>query len=215
MPEALPSQQLISINEIREGIIVLKTGGLRRVLLASGLNFELQSEEERNTTIAGFQQLLFGLDFSLECTIHSRKIDINAYLAYIREAIEKETNELLRVQAEEYMKFVQSFVELYGVMEKKFFVVVPYDPAELRPEALGGQLKSALKGRPPAAALITYTPQEFERHREQLETRVNQVADGLTRLGINTIPLETEDLIELFHHIYNPAATEKPFKEQS
>lgn len=213
MPESLPSQQLISIDQIKDGVIVLKSGGLRRVLLASGLNFELLSEDERNSLVAGFQQLLFSLDFSLECVIHSRRVDIDTYIAYIREAVAKETNELLRIQAEEYMKFVRSFVDLYGVMEKKFFVVVPYDPAELSAAAVGGQLKSVLQKRPPATARIAYSAEEFERHRLQLETRVDQVAQGLDRLGIRTIALATEDLIELFHHIYNPAAAEKPYQE--
>jgi type IV secretory pathway VirB4 component len=215
MPESLPSQQLISIDQIKDGVIILKGGGLRRVLLASGLNFELMAEEERNSIVAGFQQLLFSLDFSLECVIHSRRVDIDSYLAYIREAVANETNELLRVQAEEYMKFVRSFVELYGVMEKKFFVVVPYDPVTLSPSAVGGQLKSVLQKRPPATATVRYSAEEFARHRQQLETRVDQVRHGLERLGIRTIPLTTEDLIELFHHIYNPAAAEKPYRELS
>jgi type IV secretory pathway VirB4 component len=213
MPESLPSQQLISIDQIKDGVIILKTGGLRRVLLTSGLNFELLSEDDRNSIIRGFQQLLFSLDFSLQCVIHSRRVDINHYLSYIREEVAKETNELLRIQAEEYMKFVKAFVDLYGVMEKKFFVVVPYDPAELNPAAVSGQLKTAIKKRPPAAALVQYTPEEFERHRAQLEIRVEQIVQGLSRLGIKAIPLTTEDLIELFHHIYNPAAAEKPFEE--
>lgn len=213
MPESLPSQQLISIDQIKDGVIILKSGGLRRVLLASGLNFELMAEDERNSIITGFQQLLFSLDFSLQCVIHSRRVDIESYISSIREIVAKETNELLRVQAEEYMKFVRSFVELYGVMEKKFFVVVPYDPVELSTAAVGSQLKSVLQKRPPATASVRYSAEEFERHRMQLETRVRQVTQGLERLGIRTIALATEDLIELFHHMYNPAAAEKPYQE--
>jgi type IV secretory pathway VirB4 component len=212
MPEALPSQQLISIDQIKDGVIILKTGGLRRVLLASGINFELLAEDEQNSIIAGFQQLLFSLDFSLECVIHSRRLDISSYISYIREAVEKETNELLRIQAEEYMKFVRSFVELYGVMEKKFFVVVPYDPVTLSAKEVAGQLKTALKKRPPPATIVRYSAEEFAQYRAQLETRVEQVIQGLERLGIRTIPLSTEDLIELFHHIYNPALAEKHFE---
>lgn len=213
MPESLPSQQLISIDQIRDGVIILKSGGLRRVLLASSLNFELMSEDERNSIIAGFQQLLSSLDFSLECTIHSRKVDISSYVASIREIVSGETNELLMVQAEEYMKFVESFVDLYGVIEKKFFVVVPYDPVTISAAAIGSQIMSAFQKRPPAKATVQYSLKDFERHRFQLETRVGQVTQGLTRLGMRIVPLETEDLVSLFHHIYNPAAAEKPFAE--
>jgi type IV secretory pathway VirB4 component len=214
MPESLPSQQLISIDQIRDGVIILKTGGLRRVLLASGLNFELLSEEDRNSTVRGFQQLLFSLDFSLQCVAHSRKVDINHYISYVRGEIANENNELLRIQAEEYMRFVKSFVDLYSVMEKKFFAVVPYDPIQVSAPAIGGQLKSAIRKRPLSVAVVEYTPEEFQRHKTQLENRVEHVAQGLSRLGIRTIPLATEDLIELFHHIYNPSAEEKPFEEQ-
>ncbi len=215
MVEALPSQQLISIDQIKDGIIILKSGGLRKVLLASGLNFELMSEEERNSIILGFQQLLFSLDFSLQCVIHSRKVDVKSYISYIQEAVSKETNELLKIQAEEYIKFVRSFVELYGVIEKKFFVVVPYDPVQISTAQVETQLKSALQKRPPSQAVIRYSNEEFERHRLQLETRVEQVVQGLERLGIRTVALTTEDLIELFYHIYNPAAAEKPYEEES
>lgn len=213
MPESLPSQQLISIDQIRDGVIILKTGGLRKVFLASGLNFELKSEEEQNGIISGFQQLLFGLDFSLECVVHSRRINIDDYMSYIQNAVSDETNELLRIQAEEYMKFVRSFVELYSVMEKKFFIVVPFDPADVSAAAVKGQISSAFRKRPPTAALVQYSPEEFGRCRAQLETRTEQVVHGLTRLGIRMIPLGTEELIELFHHIYNPAAREKHIAE--
>lgn len=213
MPESLPSQQLISIDQIKDGIVILKSGGLRRVLLTSGLNFELFAEEDRNVAIQGFQQLLFSLDFSLQCVVHSRRIDVANYVSYIQQTARNEGNELLRIQTEEYIKFVQSFVDLYGVMEKKFFVVVPYDPVVISTSAISGQLQSALKKRPPTTAFINYTADEFARHSSQLEMRVSQVTQGLNRINIRTIPLETEELIELFHHIYNPSAAEKPFAE--
>jgi len=213
MPEALPSQQLISIDQIKDGVIILKGGGLRRVLLASGLNFELKSEEEKNSSIIGLQQMLYGLDFSLEFVVHSRRINIDNYLKRIDEIVSQESNELLRIQGEEYIKFIRSFVELYGVMEKKFFVIVPFDPVEISPQAIKGQLKIAIQKRPPQTALFKYSAEDFERYRAQLETRVTQISNGLARIGIKTIPLGTEELIELFYNIYNPAAREKHLAE--
>lgn len=212
--ESLPSQQLVSIDQIKDGVIILKTGGLRRVLMTSGLNFELFSQEEREIAIRGFQQLLFSLDFSLQCAVHSRRVDISNYISHVKETVSREENELLRIQAEEYIRFISAFVELYGVMEKKFFVVVPYDPVRVSAAAIGGQLQSMITKKPLSSSVVSYSQEEFDRYKSQLETRVAQVTHGLTRIGVNAIPLETEDLIELLHSLYNPAATEKPFKEE-
>lgn len=209
MPEALPSQYITSIDEIRDGVIILKSGGLRRVLIISGLNFELKSEDERNAVIASFQQMLIGLDFSIEFVVHSRRVDIRKYVDYIRKMTLNETHEILKIQAEEYIKFVQAFVELYSIMEKKFFAVIPYDPVYIKPQAIKSRIAEAVKKRPPGTAAIHYSFEEYEQYRNQLDIRVEEISMELSRLGVKAIPLGTEELIELFHHIYNPAAREK------
>lgn len=208
MPETLPSQELISVSEIREGTLILKSGGLRKVLLASGVNFELKSSEEQEILLAGFQEFLASLDFSVQVVIHSRKINLDDYLAEIETLGEKEESELLKIQTQEYVNFVRSFLELYSVMDKKFFVAVPYEPVELSKEAVKGGVSKLLKRQAP-----TFTPalteETFRRHHEQLLTRQEQVASGLSRIGIQAIPLETEELIELVHSLYNPTLREK------
>jgi type IV secretory pathway VirB4 component len=211
MPESLPSQQIIAVDQVRDGIIILKNGGLRKILLTSGLNFELMSQEEQEFLIRGFQQLLFSLEFSIQCVIHSRKIDIEPYIKSIEEKLEKETEELLRIQAEEYIKFIRALVDIYGVIEKKFFIVVPYDPILTTPSEISGALGSIIKKRQPSKAIIQYSPQDFEKYKIQLENRVEQVRMGLERLGIRTIPLNTEEVIELLYNLYNPSAAEKPY----
>ncbi|MBI2633903.1 MAG: hypothetical protein HYW80_01170 [Parcubacteria group bacterium] len=209
MAEALPSQQLISVNEIREGTLVVKGGGLRKVLLAGGVNFELKSEEEQGVLIGGFQELLASLDFSFQVVVHSRKINIDEYLSKVEESAEKEPNELLKIQTQEYINFVRSFTETYSVMEKKFFVVVPYDLIELTKETVRAGFGRLLKRQAPSLMMEALSPEDFSRHQAQLLTRQEQVMGGLARLGINAIALGTEELIELIYNLFNPAEKEK------
>jgi len=207
MPEALPSQQLISVEQIRDGALVVRGGGLRLVLQSTGVNFALKSEAEQNSLLAAFQQFLASLDFSIQFVVHSRRVNIDKYLADIAAQTEKETNELLKLQAQEYLSFIRSFVELYSVMDKKFFVVVPYDPTIQKEVVAGGIARFLKRGQAPAIE-TKYSDEEFRRHLNQLETRRDQVIAGLERLGIEIKQLGTEELIELFYNFYNPAARE-------
>lgn len=208
MSEALPSQQIVSIEQVREGVLIVKGGGLRSVLLSSGVNFALKSEAEQQAIIAAFQEFLASLDFSIQFVTHSRRINIDKYLAEVEEVTRTETNDLLSLQSQEYLKFIRSFVELYSVMEKRFFVVVPYDPT-VRVEAVkGGMLRFLKRGKAPIVE-THYSDEEFRRHVGQLGTRRDQVISGLQRIGIQTVPLATEELIELYYNFYNPMAREK------
>jgi len=209
MAEVLSSQELVSISEIRQGTVVLKTGGLRRVLLAAGVNFELKSQAEQEVLVTGFQEFLTSLDFAIQIIVHSRKINIDDYLKEIETLSEKETNELLKLQSQEYITFVRSFLDLYRVMEKKFFVVVPYDPVEISARAVRGGLSKILKRQAPTFAPEILSEDDFRRYQNQLLTREEQVVAGLARLGIKTIPLGTEELIEVYHSLYNPKEREK------
>ena len=94
-------------------------------------------------------------------------------------------------------------------MEKKFFVVVPYDPIQITPESVRGGVSKILKRQKPTVLKTEFSSEEFERHQGQLETRVEEARAGLERLGIRVIPLGTEELIELLHNLYNPQAREK------
>src|SRR3989344_4110321 len=116
--QATPTQQFIDISEIRGGTVVLKNGGLRKVVLVAGINF-------------AYQNFLNSLDFPFQIAIHSRKLNIDGYLARLEKRQTDETNELIRNQLGEYITFVRSFVESNAIMQKTFFVVVPFTPIAL------------------------------------------------------------------------------------
>jgi len=124
------TENLIAIKEIRNNIVFLKTGGMRKVIMATGVNMDLKSEDEQQSVVSSFQNLLNSLDFSVQFTVHSRKLAIQEYLNQMAIKKESETNELIKVQFEEYISFIQEFVsELYHSGIKEITVISMYPQA--------------------------------------------------------------------------------------
>jgi len=206
MPETtLPTQKFVDIKEIKDGVIYLKKGGLRRVLIVSGVNFDLKSEAEQTLILNSFRNFLNTLDFSVQFFIHSRKINISQYLEKMSERKQKETNELLKIQIEEYAEFIRSFVEENPIISKTFFVIVPYSPVAIAHQAKGllSIFKKTSKKEQDTKA------DEQQKNIEQLGHRVDQAISGLEQVGLRVTPLNDEELTELFYNLYNPQLTEK------
>lgn len=203
------TQSFVPIEEVRDGIVILKDGGMRAVLLASSLNFSLKSEDERNAILLQFQDFVNSLDFSLEIVVQSRRLDIRPYLALLEEQQKKQTNELMKIQTAEYIEFVRNFAENTNIMTKSFFIIVPYSPTIISTQKISAL--GSLVGSKPAEAK-TLSDSEFEENRTQLEQRIAAVEQGLVRTGIRVVQLGTEEVIELFYKAFNPGETEKPLK---
>lgn len=200
-----PTQALVAIKEIRDGVLYLKSGGVRRVLIVSGVNFDLKSEAEQGLILGSFQNFLNTLDFSAQFFIHSRKVNVDAYLASMRARMGEEPNELLKIQIGEYVEFIRAFVEENAIISKTFFAIVPYESVIPAGGKLGG-LASLFKKTTSAAPSRQANAQEIL---SQLERRVNQVIEGLSQIGLRAAPLENDALVELFYNLYNPELTEK------
>jgi type IV secretory pathway VirB4 component len=199
------TQQFVDIEEIKDGLVILKNGGIRRILMASGINFELKSEEEQNAILYAYQNFLNSLDFSLQIVVHSRRLNIDIYLKKLRERESTETNELLRNQIDEYIQFINSFISENEIMTKTFFVVVPYDTIQL---PKGGQkVFQLVKGG--AQNNSSTISQSFEEKVHQLDQRTDQVIYGLNQIGLRAVPLNDDELIELFYNLYNPSVKKK------
>jgi len=205
MPQntTVSTQNLVAIKDIRNGVLVLKSGGLRQILLVGGINFDLKSEEEQELILGTFQNFLNALDFSVQFFVHSRKVDVRDYLEKIRARKAEETNELLKIQIEEYATFVHSFVEENAIIHKAFFVVVPFDPVTV-PERARGVFAFFKRGN--AEAERSKSDQE---NLDQLNIRVAKVVSGVEQIGLRVAPLPNEEVIELFYNLYNPALVEK------
>lgn len=207
MPDAKSSQSFVPVKEVRNGIMLLKGGGYRGVLMCSSTNFALKSTDEQRAIIGGFQNFLNTLDFSIEIVIHSRKMDIRPYLATLGAREEAQQTELMRVQVREYAEFIRNFIEGADIMSKLFYVVVPYEAAGAESAAsalpfFGKKQTSGTEGM----------SESFEQHRAQLSQRMSLVSSGLIGTGIRAVPLGTEEVIELLYRSFNVGEFETPIK---
>ena len=199
MPQILPSQEFLEIDQIKQGVVVLKNQSLRAVLMISSLNFALKSEEEQNAIIYAFQGFLNTLDFALQIIVQSRKLNIGDYFKKLEKLEKDQKNELLKIQTAEYLNFVKGLVESEEIMKKNFYVVIPYSPSE---GLTVRQTTEFLKK--PKLKTAPLTEEQFGRSKIQLQQRVEFVILGLKKCGLRAIPLITTELAELFwswHHI--------------
>ncbi|KKT82310.1 MAG: hypothetical protein A3B99_01145 [Candidatus Yanofskybacteria bacterium RIFCSPHIGHO2_02_FULL_44_12b] len=196
------TQQLVDIAEIRDNIVILKDGSLRAVVEVSAINFELRSEDEQVAILQNFQRFLNSVDFSLQLSTISRRLFIDTYLKYVEETTRTVTNELLRIQSQEYIKFVKELSALANIMSKKFYIVVPFYAFENPAKAgIGAGLKSILK---PSTGAKKLSEEQFNIYRDQILQRAELVYGNLVGLGLRTKLLGQEELINLFYNLYNP-----------
>jgi hypothetical protein len=204
MPEQA-TQQFLEVQDIREGILHLKNNSIRGILMVSSINFALKSEDEQTAIIYAFQNFINSLDFFCQIVIQSRNINITPYLDSLKDLEERQTNDLLRRQTASYREFIKNMVIGDMVMTKNFYVVVPYNLMEIfgvkaasKTFGLGGAQQ---KSKP-------MTDDEFQRCKTQLWQRMEYLAMGLRRCGLEAVPLTTPEMIELFWSIHHPDQAE-------
>jgi len=202
------TQKFVPIDDVKDGVVILKGGSMRGILMASSINFSLKSDEEREAILLQFQDFLNSLDFSVQIVIQSRKLDIRPYVALLEQQYKKQANDLMRIQIEQYIAFVKSFTESTSIMTKSFFVVIPYDVAIIKT----GNSVLPFGQKKETEQTKTKAKETFDEQRLQLDQRMSVVEQGLTRCGIRVARLGTEETVELFYKIFNPGESEKPIK---
>ena len=185
---------------MREDTVIMRDGTLRVVLLAASINFALKSEDEQDAIIASYVRFLNNIDFPLQIVIQSRELNIDNYLNFLRQKEKEQTNELLKLQTAEYLQYVTELISLGKIMSKRFYVVISYNPLSDKQRGFFSKIFSSLK----PAALIKMKTDMFLRRKLDLTKRVENVIGGLASIGINSMPLDTQSLIELFYNTYNP-----------
>lgn len=208
---AQATQNFVPIQDVRDGVVILKDNGLRGIIMASSVNFSLKSEDEKTAIIYQFQDFLNSLDFSVQILIQSRKHDIRPYIALLENRKKEQMNDLLKIQIQEYIEFIKAFTERQNIMTKSFFVVVPYTPNLLEG---GNKLKNLLPNFSKKETQKTgeQDKTKFGDDLVQLDQRIAVVSQGLSRCGIRSVRLGTEEIIELFYKVFNPGETEKPIQ---
>lgn len=199
-----PTQRFLDIAEIREDLVVLKDGTLRAVLMVSSLNFALKSEDEQQAIIQGYMQFLNGLEFPLQIVIQSRRMNVDGYLERLKKQENTISNELLKMQIRDYTSFVSELVEMGQIMQKQFFVIVPFDPLQDKQKSFVSKLTSAFM----PASVVKLNAAVFNKRRDVLMQRVSTISGGLASMGLQTALLDTQGLIELYYSVYNPDVAE-------
>ncbi len=179
----------------------MKDGKLCVVLLASSINFALKSAEEQQAILSQFQSFLNTLDFSVQFYVQSRRLDITPYLLQLEAQESAQDNDLMRIQVREYIQFIRTFTTEVDIMSKNFFIVIPYTPVGANITSGITNVFAGKKGK------VAFDDKQFEEYRVQLEQRSTLVEQGLIRIGVRTVPLQNEELVELFYHIFNPSDT--------
>ncbi len=197
--KAESTQKYLSMAEVKGDTVIMKDGSLRSVVAVSSTNFALKSEDEQNALTGAYQNFLNALDFPIQILMHSRVLEIQDYLEKLRGLAAGQTNELLRIQMTEYIEYVARLVEYANIMSKNFYVVIPYTLGEPMKDTLMSKVKKIFN----PAVNIAMKEEEFEKAGEKLEERVSQVMGGLGVMGLRTMKLNTEDLIELLYQSYN------------
>ncbi len=209
---AKATQEFVPIKEIRNGIITLKDGSLRAILMVSSTNFALKSEEERKAIIFQFQNLLNSLDFSVQIVVQSRRLDIRPYLALLEEREKAQKSDLMKIQVREYIGFIKAFTENTNIMTKHFFIVIPYTPSIIKRGKGGGISLASFRRKEKSVDKKESGGDVFEENLTQLEQRISVLEQGLISFGLRTVVLRTEEVVELFYKTFNPGELEKAIK---
>ncbi len=195
-----PTQKFLDVAEVKDDTIVLKSGTLRSVLAVSAINFDLKSTDEQEAIISQYQNFINSIDFPIQILISSRKLNMKNYLDFLEGKEKRQPNELLRIQLSEYRSFINQLVSVSNIMEKKFYIVVPFSPIENQSKGFFSNLTSLINPR----RNILEKRENFETYKNQLLQRVDHIIFALSGIGLRLAPLKTEELIELLFDSYNP-----------
>lgn len=210
------TQNTLQIAEIRDGIVIMSDGSYRSVVMVKSVNFDLMSGEEQEAIEYSYQGFLNSLYFPIQIFIRSTKIDLQPYIEKLDKIRTEHDNMLLALLMEDYIAYISDLSQQTNIMDKKFYIVIPFFPIEASQKPLD-QSKTFFSG---IAGLfsrndqhITINEQELEQAKTELRNRVQAVLSGLSQATIQGLPLDTQELIELYYDCYNPdTATRQQLK---
>lgn len=199
----MSTQTHLRISEIRDNTVILKDGGLRAVIKTTSINFNLKSEEEQNSIIYSYQNFLNSLEFPIQIQVRSKRLDVDNYIEQVKLLGKKQKNKLLQEQTFEYAEYIRRLVEYADIMEKEFYVIIPYTPGATQTPSVIQQFFQKLSPQD-SYAEIKKRHKQFNELRKKLTQKVNVVVSGLNNCGLKTKELNTTELVELYYSVYNP-----------
>ncbi|MCL5675971.1 MAG: hypothetical protein M1120_02490 [Patescibacteria group bacterium] len=191
------TQEFVGIEDIKDDLVLLKDGSCCLILKVTAINFGLLSEAEQDAIIYAYAGLLNSLSFSVQIVVRSKRKDITAYLNLLKEQEDKQLSAPLKEQIKKYRRFVENTVKVNNVLDKKFYIIIPFSLLELG-AGVATNLISKKKGLPYSKSYI------LERAKTNLYPKRDHLLRQLTRLGLRSGQLTTPQLIQLFYDIFNP-----------
>jgi ABC-type multidrug transport system ATPase subunit len=194
------TQQYLEISELKDNVVVMRDGTLRAVLSVDSINFSLKSEDEQNAIIYAYISFLNNISTPVQIVVQSRDLKIENYLEFLKEKEKGQTNRLLKLQISEYIEYVKELVSIGKIMNKKFFVIIPYSPFSDKRKGFFSQLSEVFK----PAQILKLKESKFLKYKESLMRRVASIQSSLSSMGVESRQLNTQELIELYYDSYNP-----------
>lgn len=210
------TQNTLQIAEIRDGIVIMNDGSYRAVVMVKSINFDLMSPQEQESTEYAYQGFLNSLYFDIQIFVRSQKVDLQPYIEKLDKIRTEHDNMLLALLMDDYIGYIDQLALQTNIMDKKFYIVVPYSLA-VNPQQAITQSKNFFTG---IIELFSKTENhvvinepDLAKAKDELRNRVQAVLGGLQQCGIQGLPLDTQELIELYYDTYNPdTATRQQLK---
>jgi hypothetical protein len=218
-PHANPNstQNMLQIAEIRDGIVIMSDGSYRTVIMVKSINFDLMSPQEQEGVEYSYQSFLNSLYFPIQIFVRSQKVDIGPYIEKLDKIRAEHDNMLLALLMEDYIGYMESLAQQTNIMDKKFYIVIPFFPHESVVKATT-QSKNFVSGMAglfskASGPHVVINEEDLEKAKSELRNRVQAVLGGLLQSQIQGLPLDTQELIELYYDSYNPdTATRQQLK---
>lgn len=198
------TQNTLQIAEIRDGIVIMSDGTYRAVVACQSINFDLMSPEEREAVEFSYQGFLNSLYFPIQVFVRSQKVDIRPYIEKLDKIRSEHDNMLLALLMEDYIAYMSDLALQTNIMDKKFYLVIPFYSAVDAQKAVQASKSFVSNIFGKKEEKVTINEQDLEKAKTELRNRIQAVMAGLQQCGVNSVPLDTEELIELYYDAYNP-----------
>jgi len=210
------TQNTLQIAEIRDGIVIMNDGSFRSVVMVKSINFDLMSPTEREAVEYSYQGFLNSLYFPIQIFIRSQRVDIRPYLEKLDKIRSEHDNMLLALLMEDYINYIDVMSQQTNIMDKHFYIVVPFFPHEAMEKGFA-QSKNFFTGLMgllnTAENRVVINEADLAKAKDELRNRVQAILGGMQQCGVQGIPLDTQELIELYYDTYNPdTATRQQLK---
>ncbi len=219
-PKSNPNstQNTLQIAEIRDGIVIMNDGSFRSVVMLKSVNFDLMSPQEQEAIEFAYQGFLNSLYFPVQIFVRSQKVDLQPYIERLDKIRTEHDNMLLAMLMEDYLIYIDQLAQQTNIMDKKFYLVIPYFPhPESAKKAVAADSRNFITGLANMFSTkethVVVNETDLENAKSELRNRVQAVLSGLSQCGVQGLPLDTQELIELYYDTYNPdTATRQQLK---